>query len=214
MDCINTIMTTYHHIFPTCIASDIRTDLADELYPIANEYLEKYGSAHSYGPNQNAGHWTTYYTQESAEKMVLDARLKKFYEYYISEARTFLDAMNTSSSKYRFNFPFSFFAKLSAGSKHELHSHPGSVISGVFYIRAAESSPPIVFKDPRPYYKFMYYDTIFNDGRDPKSYSLFPEYVVKPKTGMLLLFPSWLEHEVLQSTSDEERITMVFNLDA
>ena len=207
-------MTTYHHIFPTCIASDIREDYANELYPIAIEYLEKFGGAHSYGPNENKEHWTTYYTQESATQMVADPRLKKFYEYFISEARTFLDAMNTRSSKYRFNFPFSFFAKVGKGARHELHSHPGSVISGVYYIRADESSPPIVFKDPRPYYKYMYYDTIFEEGRDPKSYSLFPEYVVKPKTGMLLLFPSWLEHEVLFSNSNEERITLVFNLDA
>ena len=207
-------MTSYHHIFPTCIAADIRPELADELYPIGTEYLAKYGGPHAYGSNEAKNHWTTYFNQKSADDMVLDPRLQEFYKYVINEARLYMNAMNTDSSKYKFNFPFSFFAKVGAGSQHELHSHPGSVVSGVFYIRATENSPPIIFKDPRSYYKYIHYTTIFEDERDPKNYSLFPEYVVKPKSGMLLLFPSWLEHEVPLSNSEDERMTLVFNLDA
>ena len=41
------------------------------------------------------------------------------------------------------------------------------------------------------------------------------DYVeIEPTEGMLLFFPPWLEHEVEQSSCDEERISIAFNVNS
>ena len=37
-------------------------------------------------------------------------------------------------------------------------------------------------------------------------------FELPPKKGMILVFPSWLEHEVLENKSQQDRMTAVFNL--
>ena len=39
------------------------------------------------------------------------------------------------------------------------------------------------------------------------------EYVfIEPQEGMIMFFPSWLEHDVEPSKSDEDRISIAFNV--
>lgn len=195
----------YTKVFPTLIAHDINLDFSKNLLPVANYYLEKYGKSH-----RGESHITTYHSNECADAMAKDTRLHKFFDYVIMQSRDYMDIMNVDSSEYKFNYPFSFFAKVGKDSSHDNHTHPDSILSGVFYLSCSENTSPIIFNDPRAYYKYINYKPIFgrNDG-----YYLYPEYVVQPQPGMLLLFPSWLEHEVPKQTSDDDRITLVFNLD-
>jgi hypothetical protein len=195
----------YNITFPTLIAYDINLEFRESLLPLANEYLEKYGNSH-----RGEKHITTYHDKQCAHVMTQDKRLHKFFDYVISQSRDYMDTMNVNSSSYKFDYPFSFFAKVGKGSSHDIHTHPNSIISGVFYLECNDNSAPIIFKDPRAYYKYIHYEQIF--GRKD-GYYLLPEYVVKPKPGMLLLFPAWLEHEVPKQLSDENRVTLVFNLD-
>ena len=37
---------------------------------------------------------------------------------------------------------------------------------------------------------------------------------INPKNNLLLLFPSWLEHDVEENKSDDERISIAFNINA
>ena len=73
------------------------------------------------------------------------------------------------------------------GSFHMSHTHPRHLISGVYYSRIpAVSSGSIVFDDPRgPRWPF--------DGR----------YIHHPTPGELILFPSWLVHQVTPTLSPE-----------
>jgi hypothetical protein len=43
-------------------------------------------------------------------------------------------------------------------------------------------------------------------------YKLLPEYVINPTEGMILMWPSWLEHQVPVSKCSEERIAVAFNV--
>ena len=199
-------MTTYQHIFPTCIAADINTEFVETLTNVGDEYLKLYGSSSQ--PFEN--HLTTYHNKKSAEMLMKDGRLLPFYDYIKKEARLYLNAMNLDDSKYKFENPFSFFAKVGDASKHDLHAHPGSVISGVYYLKVGENTPPIIFKDPREYYKYIHYKQIFGNN---SAYTLLPEHAVPVHDGLIMMWPSWLEHEVPLSSSDGERITIAFNLD-
>ena len=96
-----------------------------------------------------------------------------------------------------------------SGSKHHYHQHPNSFLSGVYYpyIPQCEDPGNIVFVDPRQAKNMVYADFI-------KSSCISNRNIwVTPKTGLLLLFPSWLEHgtDPFISSSDEKRVAISFN---
>lgn len=82
------------------------------------------------------------------------------------------------------------------------HTHYG-MISGCFYLRTPEGSGNIVFRDPRPAVEASYLK-----GPGINSFMDFP---IKPEAGMLLLFPSWLQHRVEPHENDTPRISIAFN---
>jgi uncharacterized protein (TIGR02466 family) len=88
---------------------------------------------------------------------------------------------------------------------HE-HTHPNNFLSGVFYVRMPEGAGGIVFKDPRPQTRILRPRTL----RDNPLNSLEFEYAAT--TGTLLLFPAWLEHGVQPGRTEEERISVAWNL--
>lgn len=96
-----------------------------------------------------------------------------------------------------------------SGSKHHFHTHPNSFLSGVLYLQCPEADEAgnLVFNDPRSV-KNMW----FPDFKKKTSVSERTIWV-EPMTGLLLLFPSWLEHgtDEFISNSGEQRISMSFN---
>ena len=88
-----------------------------------------------------------------------------------------------------------------------IHTHnDGNVyLSGVYYVTVPEGHcGSIAFHDPRgshltaaPDSKYFEYKSIFQ---------------IRPKENMLYYFPSWLEHEVSCNVSNEDRISISFNL--
>ena len=196
---------SYQYIFPTCLFTDNQKELADELLPVAIEYLDNYGEQFMGYKN----HISTYRNLEVAPKLNSDPRLQKFINLIQTEARKFLDFQNVDHTPYKL-WTSCLVNKVGKDSTHVLHSHPGSIISGCFYLKTAADSPPIIFRDPRDYYKYIYYEPVF--GRN-SVYSLLPEQVMPVYDGLLMFWPSWLEHEVPLSNSDEDRITIAFNLE-
>ena len=84
------------------------------------------------------------------------------------------------------------------------HVHPSGWMSGVYYIQLPEGNNKIVFQDPRSA-RMMDFQ---------RSSLIEDEYFsYYPKIGELLLFPSWLPHFVSPNTSEENRITISFNVE-
>lgn len=96
-------------------------------------------------------------------------------------------------------------------SKHHIHQHPNSFLSGVIYLSApwGENIYPgnIFFVDPR----------IGNRNSQPDYVERTPynekAWLFSPQKGMMLLFPSWLEHgtDAGKFGSDQYRISLSFN---
>jgi len=97
-----------------------------------------------------------------------------------------------------------------AGASHSLHLHPLAVVSGTFYVATPKGTSPIKFEDPR-LDKFMAQPP--RHPRAPQSEQAFFE--IQPKTGDVVLFESWLRHEVPTVPLDakQERISISFNYD-
>lgn len=95
---------------------------------------------------------------------------------------------------------------LPEGGNHSAHIHPNSVISGTTYISMPSGSSAIKFEDPRHSMMMAAPSRI----KDAKEY-LKPFIYINPSVGDVLLWESWLRHEVPANNSSEERISISFN---
>ncbi len=95
---------------------------------------------------------------------------------------------------------------LKPGGHHGAHIHPHSIISGTFYVEAPEGSGAIRFEDPR--LGLMMAAPV---RRDDAPEELRPFASVTPRDGLLLMWESWLRHEVLPGTAKADRLSISFN---
>jgi uncharacterized protein (TIGR02466 family) len=89
---------------------------------------------------------------------------------------------------------------------HSAHIHLHSIISGTLYVEVPKGSGAIRFEDPRlP--MMMAAPTRRTDAPE----ELHPFVTVQPRPGLLLLWESWLRHEVLPGAGRGERLSISFN---
>lgn len=92
------------------------------------------------------------------------------------------------------------------GVTHSSHLHPLSVISGTYYVRVPKGAPGLKFEDPR-LERYM--------GAPPRQVDAAERnraWVTMPAAaGSLLLFESWLRHEVVANPVSAERVSISFN---
>ena len=89
------------------------------------------------------------------------------------------------------------------------HIHPGSIFSGVYYIQTPDNCGPIEFENPAV--KSMSYVMSDIAQKDTNIYTSF-SYKVPTRASILYIFPSWLTHRVHPNLSNEERISISFNI--
>ena len=95
---------------------------------------------------------------------------------------------------------------LPEGGVHTSHIHPHSVISGTTYVVMPRGASAIKFEDPRlP--MMMAAPTRAKDA--PQGMRQF--IYVAPEVGDVLLWESWLRHEVPMNMSEDDRISVSFN---
>ena len=83
----------------------------------------------------------------------------------------------------------SWFNTMSEGNSVEAHRHERSVISGAYYPYADEGSSPLMLESPIQQLRMI--DCIIKDTYYSK-YNLD----IQARTGLLVLFPSWIKHYV------------------
>ncbi len=89
---------------------------------------------------------------------------------------------------------------------HSLHLHPLSFVSGTYYVATPRGCPGLKFEDPR-LDRFMAAPPRKPSPRRANlTHALYPA-----EAGNLILFESWLRHEVAQNRVDAERISISFN---
>jgi uncharacterized protein (TIGR02466 family) len=93
------------------------------------------------------------------------------------------------------------------------HIHPGSLWSGVYYVNTPVNCGQLVFHDPRPESQMLAVEKQRHSQTTPEQWS---EVFHQAISGRLVLFPSWLRHEVEPnitslSSPDGDRISISFN---
>ena len=92
------------------------------------------------------------------------------------------------------------------GGIHTAHIHPHSIISGTTYVAMPEGTSAIKFEDPR-LAMMMAAPPRKKTARD----ELRSFFYAQPKVGEILLWESWLRHEVPLNMAEDDRISVSFN---
>ena len=90
------------------------------------------------------------------------------------------------------------------------HCHPCSDLAGVLWIKVPENSGAISFYSPYAFTSYEEINSYKNNFKEELNY--YHNYTFVPKEGLLVLFPSHLEHDVAVNESNEDRISASFNL--
>lgn len=95
---------------------------------------------------------------------------------------------------------------LKAGGHHSAHIHPHSILSGTFYVEVPKAGGVIRFEDPR--LPMMMAAPV---RREDAPQELRTFVTQEPQKGLLLMWESWLRHEVLPGTAKADRLSISFN---
>ena len=95
---------------------------------------------------------------------------------------------------------------LRGAGHHSAHIHPHSILSGTFYVDVPKGGGAIRFEDPR--LLMMMAAPVRRDGAGEE---LQPFVSIEPRPGLLLMWESWLRHEVVPGTAKADRLSVSFN---
>lgn len=202
-------------VFPTRIGkfhvseekySSIHNDIKPKIYSHL-EYLKKKGliqDKESYNLfDAKKDGWTSFYGRSLLE-------MPEFYPIINLIHETIYRSMNHAhgSNDYLIEMNSCWFTVYEQNQCVPFHTHPGSYLSGVYYFQAEGDCGDIVFKDPIGCMK----DMVMNSS-PMKVMDSYGVLAIRPRTGTLLLFPSWLPHETRPNPHDDkDRIIFSFNL--
>lgn len=194
-------------IFPTQIYhesitrnQDFMNGLLEEVMKISD--VDEEGLAWS--EERYFGGYTSYSSynrlQEfSSEFKKLEEKIDIAVEKYVESLHYDLDGATLKMSNCWLNI-------MPMGTHHSGHIHPHSVISGTFYLQMPEDSPGIKFEDPR---LVMQMNSPGKSDDAPEAMQSFVS--IKANDGDLVLFESYLRHEVPANPSEDDRISISFN---
>ena len=96
------------------------------------------------------------------------------------------------------------------GDYNELHHHPSCDLSGVFWIKTPVDCGSIVFNSPQDFVQAK--ELKYYSSQVKEDWKQFGSYHFSPTAGFIMVFPSFLLHQVRPNQSTEDRISVSFNL--
>ncbi len=93
------------------------------------------------------------------------------------------------------------------GASNKIHYHANCHFSGIYYISLkAPECGSIFFRDPRVASRMLTYPIT-----KPTEFTT-EEVRMKPEEGRMYVFPGWLEHGVEENQSEQDRVSIAFNV--
>ena len=188
-------------LFPKLVVSgdienftDIKQDLIDWIY----KFKEKNSGISKIS---NRGGW-----QSESKKIFVSEGFDKFAEYIVPSITELLKSYEIEKE---IRIVQMWLNVNGPNSYNVCHRHPGSDLSGVLWIKQTPESGRFVFDD------IDNVDQIITTNINPqylKEKNMLPEIVPEYQDGTVILFPSMLTHRVEINETDEDRISISFNL--
>ena len=149
--------------------------------------------------NSNRGGWHSdlyYYQWDNIIKKIVDKGLSKHSKLYLDYKK--------------FEYRTLWFNINKKGHYNQLHHHAQCDLSGVLWIKIPPNCGIIEFESSHSYVADNHLCSLNEEYKyNTKNYNAF---MFNPLEGRMLIFPSYLRHRVEPNESDEDRISVSFNL--
>jgi len=167
---------------------DFKEDLVDYLYDFSSK---NESSSHS-----NVGGW------QSNSFMYREPSFKPFRDLMWNTLEPYILKISKNIEEYNSNVPnlelYNVWFNINGtDALNMMHTHPHSIYSGVMWIKAPEDCGNLVMVDPSMHHMFGIVPT---------------EYEFQPQEDKVIIFPAHLPHYVKPNNSDEDRISVSFNI--
>jgi uncharacterized protein (TIGR02466 family) len=151
------------------------------------------------------------YGERSKNSYILDEpESKDLKNYILGLVNQYGKMLGYDYESYRFGQ--SWVSYKHPGQHHTMHSHPNSLISGVFYFgEPTDKTPAIKFHKLEGGFNVSYLSPKFVKDKRELKYSQ-KEFSIEFTPGLLLLFPSYLHHSVPLNKTDKTRCSLAFNI--
>jgi len=150
--------------------------------------------------NTNDDCWRSAHKYNNIDWLLKAITTKVFsaIDYYSKKDRVFSDAFSQIDKT---NLKIHYWTNINQpGSRNVMHSHKSAIFSGVYYLQGTETGSLRIINPANilgecnnlsPFTRDFYYD---------------------PKDRDLILWPSWLPHEVETNSSERERINIAYDV--
>ena len=148
-------------------------------------------------PGSNEGCWRSnalyemQWLYDEMKNLVIEANQNYFerhsvFEYYVDKSNNLDNNIWTNVNE--------------VGSKNVIHSHKTDAWAGIYYVQA-EGTGNLMFYNPANLLNECKFNSPFirNTG-------------IQPKDGMLILWPGWIPHEVIENKSNRQRINIAWGI--
>jgi uncharacterized protein (TIGR02466 family) len=123
-----------------------------------------------------------------------------------AHARRFAEALALDLGAGRLKLDSLWVNVLKPGAGHSGHIHPHSVISGTVYVRTPKGASALKLEDPRLPLMMAAPPRRADAPQDSQAF-----VYLQPEAGTVLMWESWLRHEVPPNAARSERISVSFN---
>ena len=121
-------------------------------------------------------------------------------------ARTFADSLAFDLGRRRLRLDSLWVNILKPGAAHSGHIHPHSVISGTYYVATPPGAGALRFEDPRLPLMMAAPPRRTDAPEDNRAF-----VYLRPQPGAILMWESWLRHEVPANQAKADRVSVSFN---
>lgn len=200
-----------HELFPSFVhvgslnakkAQRLNKDILDESYKIKDTDI----GGQKWSAKNYPGGYTSYSSMNELHRfsttfMDLKKEIDQQVQHYIKTLELDIPAKQIQMTSLWLNI-------MPPQVVHTMHIHPLSVISGTYYVSVPPKASSIKFEDPR-HVAFM-----ASPPRKAKAGVKNQRFVsFNPEAGQVILFESWMRHEVSPNQSKKDRISVSFNYD-
>ncbi|HEU5096807.1 MAG TPA: TIGR02466 family protein [Reyranella sp.] len=198
-----------HALFPTLVyRAPLATNLSARFDQNLHDECEALALSDAAGRRWSAKHYLGGYTSYgSLDRLHLISslfdRLRRYIDPHVAR---FVRSLHYDLRGRRVTMADCWLNRMPAGVVHSLHLHPASFISGTYYVAVPKGAGPLKFEDPR-----LSSLMAAPPRRADAPRAMRPFVSMAARAGDLILFESWLRHEVPPARYVGERISISFN---
>ena len=170
----------------------------DQVFNLSQQIEQARNTASTVNTNDNC--WRSTKKFSNIDWLLKEITLKVFnaIDYYSEKDKVFSDAFRQIDKK---TLNINYWTNINKpGSKNVMHSHKSAIFSGVYYLQGTGTGSLRILNPA-------------NMLGECNNLSPFTrDFYYEPKDRDLILWPSWLPHEVDTNTSNKERINIAYDI--